>query len=324
MRLSFIIPVFNAEKFLNRCVESIISQVKVDLNDYEIIAVNDGSTDDSGLICEKLKEKHSNFHYYTNENHGPGYTRNFGMKKAIGDYVWFVDSDDYLIDGVLSKVFQELKSDLPMFILGFQHLTEDGKEIRKVNFGNEILTPVEFLNRGYFINYVWCKVIKRSLLETNNILFLEDVITAEDFHLSFRLMTKIDRLKCIDLICYNYVLNPSSLMNKRSAEHMRRLADSTLLVGKDLRNELNQIGDFSRSQAFESWLNNYLYGFLFSLYRFQYESNYIKDIINQLKADGNYPLSTHSMKTKRRLFSTFANQRLLFTSVIRLKRTFSF
>ncbi|WP_318344725.1 glycosyltransferase family 2 protein [Flagellimonas baculiformis] len=322
MKLSFVIPAYNAEKFIVRCIKSITEQKGVDGKSYEIIVVNDGSKDGTEAICLELENEHPQLHLYNNENHGPGYTRNFGMKKAQGKYVWFVDSDDYLENGILSNVMDELDLNKPMYVVGFKHVTESGEEMRKMKFGHQILTSSEFLNQGNYVNYVWCRVIRRNLFEKHQILFREDAITAEDFHLIFRLMKEVEELKCIDRICYNYVLNPKSLMNSRSQEHMKRLAYSTLLIGRDLRTELNNINDSKKAEAFETWLSNYLYGFLFSLYRFKYSPTFVIKMLDQLKRDDNYPVNAHLLSLKRKLFTTMANQRFLFVFFIKMRRIF--
>lgn len=93
MFFSIIVPIYNVERYLDKCIISLTEQ---DINDYEIILINDGSTDNSINICEKWLAKSNNIKIYTKHNSGLSDTRNFGIKKAIGDYIVFVDSDDYI------------------------------------------------------------------------------------------------------------------------------------------------------------------------------------------------------------------------------------
>ncbi len=322
MKLSFVIPAYNAEKFIRKCVES-IAQQGIDEKEYEIIVVNDGSKDNTAEVCGQLSKEFTTFQYYTNENHGPGYTRNYGIRKAKGDYIWCVDSDDFLTPGILPEVLENLEEGLPMYVIGFQHIDEKENVLRKVSFGSEILTPAEFLARGHYVNYIWCRIVSRSLFEDHSIYFKEDIIGPEDLHLTFRLMKLIDKLKCIDLICYNYIVNPASLMNTRSDEHMKKLAEATLLVGKELREEWQNIKENPKKVAFDGWLSNYLYGFLLSLYRFQYKPQYIQKAISQLKKDDNYPVRIHSARKKHRFFTSLANNSTLFLSMVRIRRIFA-
>lgn len=321
MKLSFVIPAYNAEKFIQKCVQSIVHQ-DVDYKNYEIIVVNDGSKDGTEQICLQLQKEYPMFRCFTNANHGPGYTRNYGIRKAKGEYIWCVDSDDFLEEGVLPQIFEELLSSKPMYLMGFQHINESGDVLRKVNFGSETLTPAEFLSRGNYVNYVWCRIVAKSLFEKQNIYFREDLMGPEDFHLTFRLMSLVEEVKCIDLITYNYIVNPVSLMNSRSESHMQRLAEATLAVGKDLRGEWERILETKKKTAFDGWLSNYLYGFLFSLYRFQYSPGYIRNVIKQLRADNNYPIRVHTNRKKQRAFMTFANKEQLFVNAARIRRLF--
>nr|WP_299341993.1 glycosyltransferase family 2 protein [Allomuricauda sp.] len=319
MKISFVIPAYNAEKFIRKCVESITSQ-GVSEENYEVIVVNDGSKDQTESICKELAKEYRSFRFFSNENHGPGYTRNYGIRNAKGKYIWCIDADDYLSPHILESVLQELSSNDPMYLIGFQHIDETGNALRKLSFGSERMSPSEFLSKGYYVNYVWCRIIKRSLFEEHSLYFRVDLLGPEDYDLTFRLMKRVDCIKCIDLICYNYILNPASLMNSRSDAHMQKLAEATITVGKDLRQEWNDIQGKSKQEAFDGWLSNYLYGFLFSLYRFKYKPSYIKDVLKRLKNDENYPVKIYSTRGKHRIFTWFANRPLLFLTMVRLKR----
>ena len=93
MKVSVIVPVYNTYDYLNKCLDSLVNQ---SFKDYEIIIVNDGSTDDSEKIIKKYQKKYSNIKYYYKENGGLSSARNYGIKYANGDYIAFVDSDDYV------------------------------------------------------------------------------------------------------------------------------------------------------------------------------------------------------------------------------------
>lgn len=100
MTFSIIIPVYNVEKYLNECVDSVLNQKNVD---YEIILVDDGSTDNSGQICDEYLKKHSNVSVIHKVNGGLSDARNAGLESAEGDYILFVDSDDKIEENSLSK-----------------------------------------------------------------------------------------------------------------------------------------------------------------------------------------------------------------------------
>ncbi|WP_194767570.1 glycosyltransferase family 2 protein [Tamlana sp. I1] len=319
MQLSIIIPIYNAEKQIKNCVESIINQNFKEGN-FEIILVNDGSTDQSEKICLNLEKEILGIRYFTKENAGPGHTRNYGLSYAKGEYIWFIDADDYLVPNVGKTLVKELESQLDMYVFGYQSVTENGDIISKTTYLNEVLSPIQSLEKKYYTNTIWCKLIKKSILKDNNITFREDVRGPEDFHFSLRLLSVIKKLKTLDIICYNYLENPTSLMNSRSEIHLQNLANASVIVANDLKQFISNIDEDEKKVAFSNWLNHFLYGLMFSLFRFNYSTEFIIEIINTLKSNHNYPISTNNLKGKKKLFTNVANNKLAFLQACRVKR----
>ena len=107
-KVSIIVPVYNVEKYLKRCIDSLINQT---LKDIEIIVVDDGSTDNSGQIIKKYQEKNSNIKYYKKENGGLSDARNYGMKYAQSEYIAFLDSDDFVDKTMYEKMYNKAIED---------------------------------------------------------------------------------------------------------------------------------------------------------------------------------------------------------------------
>ena len=105
-RFSIIVPVYNVEKYLSTCVESILSQT---FNNWELILINDGSTDYSGIICDEYKKKDTRIKVFHTENKGVSAARNIGLKNAIGEWIAFIDSDDYMEKNWLEVVSMTIK-----------------------------------------------------------------------------------------------------------------------------------------------------------------------------------------------------------------------
>jgi glycosyltransferase involved in cell wall biosynthesis len=318
MLLSYIIPVYNAEKFLNKCVHSILDQPQ-DKDNFEIILVNDGSKDSSHEICIELEQRYPQIRYFKKSNAGPGHTRNYGLEKAGGKYIWFIDADDYLEEGVVGRMLPELGEQLDVYIFGYRALDLEGNETRRSIIKTENLKVDALLNKGHYINMVWCKLIKKSVLDTHQIRFREDIRGPEDFHLSFRLLSVVNQIQTLNLIAYNYIENPASLMNTRSDEHMQKLADDSITAVNDLR-PLVAAMDPDRQVAFGAWLANFVYGLLLSFVRFKYSKIYVSRALDQLAAKQNYPLTLGSSNWKRRIFTSMSNIRPVFLSIIALKR----
>ncbi len=319
MYLSFIIPAYNAEKFLKECIYSILYQ-GITEKDYEIIIVNDGSHDQTENICLELQEKHVPVNYYFKENGGPGDTRNFGLTKAKGDYIWFVDADDYLSPEVLLQLLPHLKEQLDVYFIGHQKIDFNGEIEYKITFKTEKISIIESLERELYLNTVWSKLIKRDLFKTLDLRFNTKLKMAEDFELSFKLMIGASTLKTIDLQCYNYIKTPDSLITNRSEEHMQKIAEDSILVGHELRNSVRDIPEIDKQKAFDAWLSSYLFGLLLSFFNFKYSLSYVASSLNTLAADDNYPIPTYTKNWKRNLFLKVANVKPLFLLLIAVKR----
>lgn len=170
MFLSIIIPVYNVKDYLHRCVDSVLTEC-ANL-DYEAILVDDGSTDGSGELCEAIAQKHTHFHVCHKSNGGLSDARNFGLAKAKGIYVFYLDSDDYLAKGGLRKMVQTAKEDNSDVICGnfyYQYVDHqvlfDAKIHGKLTYqgGEEALSVLVEGNR--YQNFAWGKLIRTELAQ---------------------------------------------------------------------------------------------------------------------------------------------------------------
>ena len=203
--ISIIVPIYNAEKYLKQCIDSLISQTKKEI---EIILINDGSTDSSEKIIKKYKDKRVK--YFKNKNQGIGKTRNFGIDKATGKYIMFVDSDDYLEVHACEKLFHTAESEhLDLVICDFYRV-EDNKviEIKIPDFKNSTLkeNPQLLLD----INLApWNKLYKRELIINNNIKFVED-LKYEDAPFVIEAMDKAKKIGKLNEILNYYIIHKNS------------------------------------------------------------------------------------------------------------------
>ena len=144
-KISIIIPVYNTEKYLKQCIESVINQ---SYQNMEIILVDDGSTDSSGDICERFEKEDTRIIVFHQNNKGLSAARNKGLKHAKGEYILFLDSDDYISKNMLEKLcncLEDTKSDMAM--CGIQYIDSEGREIREkrsYKFEKKILTEDDF------------------------------------------------------------------------------------------------------------------------------------------------------------------------------------
>ena len=169
--ISIIVPCYNSEKYIQRCIESLISQTKREL---EFIIINDGSTDDTEKIIKTYKDKR--IKYYKNKNQGIGKTRNFGIEKATGKYIMFVDSDDYIENDACEKMYTKAEnSNLDIVICDFYKVYDSGdiEQIHSPLFKDSQLKE----NPDIITEYLcpWAKLYNRKLIKDNNIRFIENL-----------------------------------------------------------------------------------------------------------------------------------------------------
>ena len=175
-QISIIVPVYKAEKVMSRCLESILNQT---FKDWELILVDDGSPDRSGELCERYKCQDSRIIVIHQPNGGVSSARNAGLKQAQGDYVTFVDADDYLYSNYLDKLFSHTPADI--VICGFENIENtfipQAYSVSLKDNSTIIKTLVEV---PYYLDTPWCKLFKRSIIVDNNLSFNRRLRLSED------------------------------------------------------------------------------------------------------------------------------------------------
>ena len=202
--ISIIVPIYNAEKYIKKCLDSIINQTKKEI---EIILVNDGSTDNTENIIKEYKDKR--IKYFKNNNHGIGYTRNFGIDKSTSKYIMFLDSDDYLDKTACEELFKKAEKDnLDIVISDFYKVYEDRvEEIKLPSFEDSSLKEnpdilTEYLNP-------WAKLYNSKLVKDNNIKFVED-LKYEDAPFVIEALDKAKKIGKVNKPLNYYVIHGNS------------------------------------------------------------------------------------------------------------------
>lgn len=240
MKLSIVIPVYNVGKYLHTCLSSLLRQ---NLTDYEVIIVNDGSTDNSATIAETFCLEYQNFHLYHKENGGLSSARNFGIEKAVGKYIYFLDSDDYLEDKALSIILDEVeKYDLDGIAFDFRKVSEQGKDIPKKNYYLDIgiVSGNEFLDTFTCISNVWCYLYRKDTLVENQLNFFNGIYH-EDELFTPQAISYCKRFKFINIVAYNYLQRSGSIMTTLTEEQELKKFNSKITV-------LEKLIEFSKKQ----------------------------------------------------------------------------
>lgn len=240
---SILIPVYNAEKYINNCFKSIFNQ---EYSNFEVILVNDGSVDRSGEICEKYKNKYPNIIKLINqENKGQLVTRRIAMNEAKGDYFIFVDSDDWIKKDTLkylNNIINEYDADLVIYNY-FKIDYKGNKEPSKLTFkdrfvyeGNDKKLLYDKVIDGEGINPLWNKAIKRRLINfTTNYEGLDYVRNGEDLLEVLPIITRAKRILYLDKELYFYRDNPNGITNSFTMAHY----NSVKYVNLELEKYLN-------------------------------------------------------------------------------------
>ncbi|WP_289705699.1 glycosyltransferase [Bacteroides acidifaciens] len=242
-KLSIIVPVYNVENWLSRCASSLINQ-DLDKSEYEIIFVNDGSTDDSFEIAKKYSESYDNIILISQENKGLSAARNAGINKANGKYIWFVDSDDWIEPNIAGQLLKEAEDcGLDVLCFGLNIAFEDG---RSNSFGIKNGTDSKVLRGDIFVLKVgmppaaWCALYRTEYIKKNSLYFMEGVLH-EDQEFTPRAYVLAERIKYIPIRAYNYFQRAGSIMKSdrtsKRASDLLKISDSLyafLLANQDL------------------------------------------------------------------------------------------
>lgn len=231
MDLSIIIPIYNVEKYIRPCMESVFGQ-HLD-KDYEVILVNDGTKDNSFYVIDNLIKAHDNIIVIEQENQGLSAARNTGLTKASGEYVLFLDSDDLLVNDTLSLLLQKAKeSAADMIVADFIKLTDE----QILSFHPKVISNVGVQEKNgwdFFVNdfnpqecYVWRTLYRRSFLEENHLSFIPGIYF-EDVPFTTECYLKAEKCVRFPLLFYVYRQRANSIV---SSVNMKKVTDFNIVL----------------------------------------------------------------------------------------------
>lgn len=215
MKISLVIPVYNVEKYLARCLDSCVHQ-DLAADEYEIIVVNDGSPDGSREIAEKYVSEYVNIKLYNQENGGLSIARNNGLAKAQGGYVWFVDSDDWIEENCLKEIVEKMDAqNLDMLQIGYMEAYDDGRTIKSDRglFGG-CMSGCDVMKSQYIPAPAQFTIYRRSFLERFTLRFYPRIYH-EDAEFKPRAMFFAQRFASLNKHVYYYYQRPNgSIMSQ--------------------------------------------------------------------------------------------------------------
>lgn len=254
--LSIIVPVFNVDKYLSGCIESVLKQ-KLNEDAFEIIIIDDESTDDSLKIAKRYEATNLNIRVISQKNKGLGGARNTGLQYACGEYVLFLDSDDSLVPNSIQLILDRIKKDdLDLLRFNYESVLEDGSILTKkknslysIGYSNSLFWGEEFLySQLGWACYAWQFIIKRDFL-ISNALYFNESIYFEDVEWLVRVLLQAKRVSSIDHCVYNYLQRQGSITRSLERRKQEKLYDDKLYI----LNFLQEIGKTTRNKGVGKW-----------------------------------------------------------------------
>ncbi len=268
MKISVITPVYNAEKDINKCIESILNQ---SFKDFELILINDGSTDNSGEICDEYTEKDERVKVFHQENKGPSAARNKGIDEMQGDFVTFIDADDYVepfyLDSFISHGI-DIKNSI--VLQGYKWENDKG-EVQEYTCQQRKYTESEYSELFYSTNFIQrhpfacIKLFPTHIIKNNSIYFDEDIRFGEDFIFVLKCLKHTKSILWIDKAGYHYQYNDNSL-TRTIYNYESEIKRSN--TARDLLAEIAQKFSFDEKTItfHKTYIKQYFYRAVYSLY----------------------------------------------------------
>lgn len=272
MTFSIIVPVYNVEKYVARCIDSLLAQT---FKSYEIIIVNDGSTDCSAEIIKRYLNAENSIRYIEISNEGVSNARNIGIREAKGEYVFFVDADDFIEIDALETIANNIEEDCDILMFNYKLNGVVHNINQKQIKGNKQETAIWNLSGlNAYCGFVWNKVFRTKLLMDNNIAFRSDIHMCEDLLFCLDCVKNTDRISYISDALYNYIDRAGSASGNTFSE-------KKLSVLQAYDNLLKRDIILGNKQIYQRYSNQYVHHCL-RLYWMARQSNE-KEICREMK-----------------------------------------
>lgn len=246
--ISIIVPVYNVEKYLLDCLNSIAKQ---NLHNVEVLLINDGSTDKSGDICQKFVNKYDYFKMIEQKNGGLSSARNTGLSNASGEYVQFIDSDDILTEGSVDKILNYINLYKPDTLkIGFDRFTENIPDTNGANKNSVIFESgyqsLQKLMENIYDNYSWSYIAKKKIYTKNHIVFPEGR-NYEDMATTYKILANSQYCLILNEKLYLYRIREGSISNHKNKKN-----------AEDLLKSLNEVKNYFEQHNINIFIGNFI------------------------------------------------------------------
>ena len=310
VKYSIIVPVYNAEKYIKRCIESVLLQTK---DNWELILVDDGSMDKSISIMNEYANRDQRIHVVRQNNSGPGSARNRGIKESRGEWIAFLDSDDYLSDDYLSIL--DTFSDYDIVFIDFLQVDEDGSKLRKETMSQYSKLTKDQLVRSMMTGKIpWGghrKTVRRSLIIDNNVAFSSSR-NGEEALYTFQLMQNTDRIAfASQKPIYMYTIRKDSLSHTSNINPLQFAFDDY----KRYLQECNLYEQYANTlNAFNVYCCVVALDRIFAIKSRAEQKVLVRETLNQyfLRRDRNFSTDYTNLDYRVKVFAPFINLKVVF------------
>lgn len=311
LRLSIIVPLYNSEAWLRKCLDSLLKQ-DIPSEEYEIILVNDGSPDGSKALAEDYASKFSNIVILSQENKGTSGARNTGLRYASGKYVYFVDPDDYILENSLKAPLKKMEDEsLDVLRFGYTEVdesyqpTKSCKHPEQPDYSSAIMDGYTFMGQRLGIAcYVWTFLFKASLLKDNAIYFYEGDYFDDTPWLP-RVLAKAKRVDSLDWKRHFYLIRSGSLVQSQSERSIQKRIEGQRFLIREMTRQRNECESECGRVWYGRILTHCAVSLLSTIGNLPYKER--GPVIKELKGSGLLPLSPGRASLKKRIKFTLIN-----------------
>ena len=303
--LSIIVPMYNSEKWLPKCVESLLRQ-DIPLEEYEIILVDDGSPDGCRKMAEEYSARYSNIIVLTRPNGGTSAARNTGIHTAQGKYLYFVDPDDYILENSLKAILHRMEEEsLDVLRFAYTEVDEAGNEAHSVKHPEPIDYSPGVMDGGAFMAerlggacYVWTYLFRTALIKDNSIYCQEGVYFDDTSWLPLVLM-QAKRVESIDVRRHFYLIRSDSLVQAVTPSAMQKKIKGLKYIIRELQRQKETITNDLALKWYGRMLSLSVLSFLSSIGKYEFVQR--KEAIQFLKDQNVFPLSFYRCTNRNRI-----------------------
>lgn len=315
MDLTIIIPVYNVGNHLSRCLDSIFVGNTMD-GDFEVIAVDDGSSDNSYDILQEYASRYKQLKIYHQENQGSSVARNKALDVATGKYIMFVDSDDFVEQDCINTILQEaLTTDIDVLFFDFNVISENGvvKSSSCPCFAeNEIFTGEEYILRKSDIGSPWKSLYRRELINELGLRFYPGIIH-QDTEFLLRLFPFVKRILYKRLVVYNYYNIGESATRTKSIDKEKKIIFSDFIIVTTIKAACKSIPSKKIVAEYTKQMNSLLVSSIITLIhnKEKFDYDFMKKCISYTKSKGCYPIKGRTLSWKTTALIPLINQEWL-------------